>query len=232
MGIRPETRKSVIESLSLTYTSSMYKRKPLFAFAKRIFDIVSSIIAILLLSPLFIIISLLILIFDHHCPFYVHKRIGRYGKEFGMLKFQSMNSKDKRPIEEIFTPEQLEEYKTEFKVTDDPRVTRIGRFLRKTSIDELPQLFNILLGQMSVVGYRAVVRTELLEKYNKEEQKLLLKTKPGLTGFWTSHGRSNIPYEERAKMELYYCYKRNMWLDIRIIWHTFLHVIFKQKEAK
>lgn len=225
-------RKSVQEALSLEYNQTMYKKKPFFAFFKRIFDIISSFCGIIILSPIFIIICLLILIVDKQCPFYAHKRIGKNGKPFKMLKFQSMNSRDKRPIEEILTPEQLEELRTEYKVTNDPRVTKLGRFLRKTSIDELPQLFNIFCGQISVVGYRAIVERELNEKYTEEERKLLLKTKPGLTGFWTSHGRSDVPYDERVKLELYYCYKRGVWLDTRIIWHTALHVVCRQGEAK
>lgn len=226
-----KNRKSVQEALSLDYNVSMYRRKPIFVFLKRLFDIFSSLIALILLSWLFVIIIILILIFDRHNPFYVHYRVGKNGKKFGMFKFQSMR-KDDRPLEEILTPEQLEEYRTEYKITNDPRVTKLGKFLRKTSIDELPQLFNILAGQMSVVGYRAIVEKELKEKYSEEEQQLLLKTKPGLTGFWSSHGRSDVEYDERVKLELYYCYKRSIWLDIRIIWHTALHVLFKQKEAK
>lgn len=226
-----KNRKSVIEALSLDYNSSMYKKKPIFAFVKRLFDICSSFLGIVLLSWFFILMILIILIVDKQNPFYAHERIGKNGKKFKMLKFQTMNSKEKRPIEEILTPEQLEEYRTEYKITNDPRVTKLGKFLRKTSIDELPQLFNIFAGQISVVGYRAIVSKELEEKYNEEERKLLLKTKPGLTGFWTSHGRSDIPYDERVKMELYYCYKRSLWLDIRIIWHTFIR-LFKSGEAK
>lgn len=224
-------RKSVKEALSLEYDSSMYKKKPFFSFIKRLFDIVSSFLGIVLLSWLFLIIIFLILLVDHQKPFYAHTRIGKNGKIFKMLKFQSMNSKEKRPLEEILTPEQLKEWKTEYKITNDPRVTKLGKFLRKTSLDELPQLFNILSGKLAVVGYRAIVSKELQEKYSPEEQELLLKTKPGLTGFWTSHGRSDVTYNERKKMELYYCYKRGAWLDFRIIWHTFFR-LFKSGEAK
>lgn len=227
-----KNRKSVQEALSLDYNINMYKVKPFFSFFKRLFDIISSLCGIIVLSPLFLIVILLILIIDRQCPFYAHKRVGKHGKTFKMIKFQSMNSRDKRPIEEILTKEQLEEYKTEYKVTNDPRVTKLGKFLRKTSIDELPQLFNILAGQISVVGWRAIVERELNDKYNEDEKKLLLRTKPGLTGFWTSHGRSDVPYNERVKLELYYCYKRGVWLDTRIIWHTALHVVCRQGEAK
>ena len=118
-----------------------------------------------------------------------------------------------------------------FKVTTDHRVTKLGKYLRKTLLDELPQLINIFNGSISICGYRPVVKDELLSNYNPQEQELLLKAKPGLTGFWTSHGRSNIPYNERKKMELYYCYKRSFWLDVRIVWHTFFR-LFKLGEAK
>ena len=225
-----KNRKSVQEALSLEYNVSMYKSKPFYTFNKRLIDVVASLLGIIVLSPLFLIVIILKLIIDHQAPFYAHKRVGKNGKEFKMYKFQSMR-KDNRPLEEILTPEQLEEWKTEYKITNDPRVTKLGKFLRKTSIDELPQLINILNGSISICGYRAIVQDELQEKYSPEEQELLLKTKPGLTGFWTSHGRSDVPYNERKKMELYYCYKRSFWLDVRIVWHTFFR-LFKSGEAK
>jgi lipopolysaccharide/colanic/teichoic acid biosynthesis glycosyltransferase len=117
----------------------------------------------------------------------------------------------------------MEEWKRDFKVVNDPRVTKIGKFLRKTSLDELPQLFNIFLGQMSIVGWRPILPEEL-ERYN-ENKELLTKVKPGLTGFWAANGRSNTSYEDRIKLELYYSVKRSIWLDIRIIWWTAIGVL-------
>ncbi len=222
-------RKSVIESQSMTYDVSMYRRKPIYAFVKRFLDIVLSLTAILLLSWLFIILMIIIPFSVKASPLFGHKRYGRGGKVFKVWKFRSMKN-DPRPIEEIFTPEQLEEYKREFKVTNDPRVTRFGKFLRKTSLDELPQLFNILIGNMSIVGWRPIIKDEVdLYGDNKE---LLFKVKPGLTGYWASHGRSVVEYDKRMKMELYYCVKRNLWLDIRIIWHTAFRTVFNSEEAK
>ena len=133
-------------------------------------------------------------------PLFGHKRYGRGGKIIKVWKFRSMVN-DPRPLEEIFTPEQLQEYKTEFKVTNDPRVTKLGKFLRKTSLDELPQLFNILIGNMSIVGWRPIIKDEV-ELYG-DNKELLFKVKPGLTGYWASHGRSVIEYDKRIKMELY-----------------------------
>ncbi|MBQ6782385.1 MAG: sugar transferase [Acholeplasmatales bacterium] len=222
-------RKSIKESMSMTYSVSMYRRKPIYAFIKRLFDIILSLTAILLLSWLFIILMIIIPFSVKASPLFGHKRYGKGGKIFRVWKFRSMVN-DPRPIEEILTPEQLIEYRTEFKVTNDPRVTRFGKFLRKTSLDELPQLFNILIGNMSIVGWRPIIKDEV-ELYG-DNKELLFKVKPGLTGYWASHGRSVIEYDKRIKMELYYCVKRSLWLDIRIIWHTALRTVFKSEEAK
>lgn len=222
-------RKSVKESLSMTYDISMYKRKPIYAFIKRFFDIILSLTAILLLSWLYLILLLIIPFSVKASPMFGHKRIGKNGKEFKVWKFRTMR-KDSRPLEEIFTKEQMEEYKRDFKVTNDPRVTKFGSFLRKTSLDELPQLFNILIGNMSIVGWRPIIQEEV-DRYG-DNKELLLKVKPGLTGYWASHGRSDIEYSRRMKMELYYCVKRGLGMDFRVIWHTFLRVIFKSEEAK
>ncbi len=223
-------KKNVEEALSLEYNEKMYKNRPFYSFVKRIFDIFSSGIAIILLSWLFLILAILVKISSKGPVFYGHNRVGKNGKIIKILKFRSMKQ-DNRPLEDILNPEQLLEWKRDYKITNDPRITKIGKFLRKTSLDELPQLINIFLGQISVVGYRPIIQKELEDKYSLEEQKLLLKTKPGLTGFWACNGRSNTTYEYRVKMELYYCYKRGFWLDVSIIFHT-IFKLFKTGEAK
>jgi lipopolysaccharide/colanic/teichoic acid biosynthesis glycosyltransferase len=215
-------RKSVKESLSLDYNVNMYRKKPIYAFVKRFFDIVLSLIALVLFSWLFLILAVLVKLTSRGPVFYGHLRVGKNGKMFKVLKFRSMILDD-RPLEEILTPEQLEEWHRDFKVTNDPRVTKIGKFMRKTSLDELPQLFNILAGQMSIVGWRPILQEEL-DRYG-DNKELLTKVKPGLTGFWASHGRSDTTYEERIKMELYGVVKRSLWMDIRIIFHTFFGVL-------
>lgn len=207
----------------------MYKRKPLFAFIKRLFDILSSELSLIILSPLFLLLILLVKIDSKGPAFYGHKRVGKNGKVFKAWKFRSMR-RDDRPLEEILSPEQLEEWKRDYKVNNDHRVTKIGKILRKSSLDELPQLWNIFVDQMSVIVWRPILQEEL-DRYSKEEQGLLLKIKPGLTGYWASHGRSDTLYEDRIKMELYYVYKRSIWLDIRILWHTVIGV-FKHEGAK
>lgn len=215
-------RKSVKESLSLDYNVNMYRKKPVFAFVKRFFDIVLSLIALVLFSWLFLILAICVKLTSKGPVFYGHERVGKNGKMFKVWKFRSMKC-DNRPLEEILTKEQLEEFKRDFKITNDPRVTKIGNFMRKTSLDELPQLINILIGNMSIVGWRPILQEEL-DRY-KENKELLTKIKPGLTGFWASHGRSSTSYDERIKMELFYVVKRSLWLDIRIIFHTFFGVL-------
>ena len=222
-------RKSVRESLSMEYSVALYKRKPIFSFCKRLFDVLSSGLALIIFSWLFLIIAILVKCSSKGPVFYGHKRVGKKGKMFKVWKFRSMRN-DPRPLEEILTLEQLEEYKRDFKITNDPRVTKIGKILRKTSLDELPQLWNIFIGQMSVVGWRPILQEEL-ERYTEEQKQLLLKVRPGLTGYWASHGRSDISYEDRIKMELYYPAKRGFWLDTRILYHTAIGV-FKGDGAK
>ena len=220
--------KSMVEALSMEYDISMFKKKPFYSFIKRFADIILSLLVIIIFSWLFIILWLLVKCTSRGPAFYGHLRIGKNGKKFKVWKFRSMKI-DNRPLEEIFTKEQMEEYKRDFKVTNDPRITKVGKFLRKTSLDELPQFWNVFIGQMSFVGFRPIIDDEY-EKYG-ENKELLTKLKPGITGYWASHGRSLTTYEERMKMELYYSVKYSFWLDIRIVYHTFISVL-KSEGAK
>jgi len=210
------------------YAKRYHKRKPIYVFVKRLFDFFSSLIALILLSPLLIIIAFLIKVTSRGPIFYKHKRIGKKGKSFKLIKFRTMRY-DPRPIEQQLTKEQLEQFYTEFKIDDDPRITKIGKLLRKTSLDELPQLFNILIGQMSIVGPRPILDIET-EKYGLTRN-VLLSVKPGLTSYWACHGRSDVDYQERINMELYYIKHRSWWMDIKIIFLTFVKV-FKREGAK
>ena len=133
------------------------------------------------------------------------------------------NSKE---IFENFTEEQKREFYINFKLDNDPRITKIGEFLRKTSLDELPQLFNILKGDMSIVGPRPIVEAEI-EKYGKYADKLF-SVVPGLTGYWQANGRSDTTYEERVDMDMYYIDNRSISLDLKIIFKTFVSVIKKE----
>ena len=209
-------------------TSKYVANKPVYDFVKRFSDIICSAIAIILLSPFFIIISILIKATSEGPVIFVHKRVGKNGKEIGIYKFRSMVMNAEELIEK-FTPEQKEEFQKNFKLKDDPRITKIGKFLRKTSLDELPQLFNILKGDLSIVGPRPImdVETEIYGEYRD----MLLSVKPGLTGFWAANGRSDTSYKRRRAMEIYYVKNRSLLFDIKIILKTVISV-FKGEGAK
>lgn len=217
--------KSMTQALSMEYDISMYKKKPFYSFIKRFADIVLSLTFMIVFSWLYVILYLIVKLTSKGPAFFGHERIGKNGKKFKMWKFRSMRV-DNRPLEEIFNKEQLEEYNRDFKVTNDPRITKVGKFLRKTSLDELPQIWNVFIGQMSFVGFRPIIDEEY-ERYGKNKE-LLTKCKPGITGYWASHGRSLIAYEDRIKMELYYSCKFSLWLDLRIMFHTFIGVLKKE----
>lgn len=192
---------------------------------KRVVDIVCSLIGMILHSPIFLIISLIIKIDSKGPIFFVHERIGKNGKKIGIYKFRTMVENAEDLIQE-FTPEQQEEFNRCYKLEDDPRITKVGKILRKTSLDELPQILNILKGELSIIGPRPVVEDEL-EKYEENKEKFL-SAQPGLTGYWAANGRSDTSYEERMKMELYYIDNMSIWLDIKIFFKTIISVLRKE----
>jgi exopolysaccharide biosynthesis polyprenyl glycosylphosphotransferase len=220
-----------------------YRRTPLTATAgivKRIVDVILSAIALLLLSPLFVLISILIKLDSQGPVYYRHKRLGQGKKEFYLFKFRSMATEfctgddyKGRTNEEalangIGKPELYKEFVKEQKLKDDPRVTRIGSFLRKTSLDELPQFFNVFLGQLSMVGPRPIV-TDELEKYGDYKHRLFI-VKPGVTGLWQVSGRSDMPYNERVKLDMYYIENWSLWSDFVIMMKTAI-VMISRKNA-
>ena len=193
-----------------------FHKKPCYECIKRIFDLLISLVAVVLLSPVLLVISLAIRLEDRGPILYRAQRVGRGGKPITVYKFRSMRMHADR-LEDMLTPEELEEYKKNYKLEHDPRVTKVGAFLRKTSLDELPQLFNILAGTLSLVGPRPVLQEET-ELYG-DKRALLLSCKPGLTGLWQVRGRSNVTYEDgrRQALELNYVSHRGLWLDIKIL---------------
>lgn len=207
--------------------SKHFEEKPVYDFFKRLLDIVCSFFAIILFSWLFIILFVVIKLTSKGPAIFVHKRVGKNGQEIGIYKFRSMVINAEDMIKD-FTPEQKAEFEKNFKLENDPRVTKIGKFLRKTSLDELPQLFNILKGDLSIVGPRPV--TEAETEFYGNYRDLLLSVKPGLTGFWASSGRSNITYSRRKAMEIYYVKNRSFLLDLKIIFKTVISV-FKSEGA-
>ena len=197
---------------------------------KRIFDVLISGISLILLSPLFLIIALSIKLNSKGKVFYKHKRIGKNGEYIYLYKFRSMYSDSKERLEEMLKdPKIKKEWEENFKLSNDPRITKIGAFLRKASLDELPQLLNILIGDMSIVGPRPIIDDEI-KKYGINKDKLLSVT-PGLTGWWACNGRSCTSYDDRMKLELYYVDNKSIKLDIKIIIKTFISVI-KRNGAK
>ena len=196
----------------------------MYRIVKRILSILCSVISIIVLSPLFIIISLVVKISSKGSVFFIHERIGFQGKKFKLIKFRTMvdNAED---MIASFNPEQKKEWEENFKLKDDPRITKIGKFLRKTSLDELPQLINILKGDMSFVGPRPIVEDEL-SWYGDNKEKLL-SVKPGLTGWWAVNGRSDVPYPERCDLELYYVDRVSFGFDLLILVKTLGAIVRK-----
>jgi len=188
---------------------------------KRLFDIGFSIFALIITLPITIPIAIIIKLTDGGNIIYGHERIGKDGKKFKVLKFRSMYMDADKKLKEILAndPKAREEWEKTFKLKNDPRVTPIGKFLRKSSFDELPQFINVLKGDMSVVGPRPVVEEELT-KYYKEKAELYKSVKPGVTGYWQVEGRSDTDYDERIRMDEYYIKNQSFLLDLKIILKT------------
>lgn len=199
----------------------------LYKIVKRCFDFILSLLLSIITFPFFLIIAILIK-FDSKGPvFFIHNRVGKNGKRLPLLKFRTMVDGAEDMIKD-FSPEQKKEWEENYKLEHDPRITKVGRFLRKTSIDELPQLYNILVGQLSFVGPRPVT-TDELEKYGDNKSKVL-SVVPGLTGWWACNGRSNVSYEERMQLELYYVDHASIGLDVKIMFKT-IGVVFTHEGA-
>jgi lipopolysaccharide/colanic/teichoic acid biosynthesis glycosyltransferase len=194
----------------------------IYTYTKRICDFYLALFGLIFLSPLFLLIAIIIKISDGGPVFYKHKRVGQNDSELYIWKFRTMKP-DSRNLEEILTSEQYKKFKEDYKLNDDPRVTPFGKFLRITSLDELPQLYNILIGDLSFVGPRPVLQEET-ELYGNNRS-LFLSVKPGLTGLWQVSGRNNISYNRRKKLELFYCRKHSFLFDIKIFFATFVAVL-------
>ncbi|WP_442785825.1 sugar transferase [Lentibacillus sp. Marseille-P4043] len=201
-----------------------------YLIVKRCMDIVVAFLGIIITSPIFAIISIMYLFGDSKGPLYFkQQRYGKNGDLFCIYKFRSMvtNADEKLKSNKVLYQKYLKNnYKLE--QDEDPRITKLGRFLRKTSLDELPQLINVLKGDMSLVGPRPIVEEELREyKYKRDD---FLSVKPGVTGYWQVSGRSNVGYPERVDLELYYVYNQSLYLDMKILIITVI-VVFLKKGA-
>ncbi|UEL48694.1 sugar transferase [Terrisporobacter hibernicus] len=199
----------------------------IYLFFKRTIDILGSGIGLIILSPIFILVALAIKIEDPKGKvFFVQERCGKNNKLFKMYKFRSMISNAEELLVDLICENEMDG--PVFKIKEDPRITRVGRFIRKTSIDELPQLFNILVGDMSIVGPRPAIPHEVAEYNDYQKQRLLVK--PGLTCIWQVSGRNSIGFDEWVDMDLEYIEKRNLWMDVKLIFKT-VFVLFGDKNA-
>lgn len=229
-----------LQSVSGKRIRSIVKRgKPLFlkAFdgiltalngeqAKRLFDIVFSLTVLILFSPIYLLLAALIALSSSGPIFYVQERVGKNYKRFNCIKFRTMVANADEMLLEIMqtSPHLRQEFEDNFKLKYDPRITWIGRFLRITSLDEFPQFWNVLMGDMSVVGPRPLV-VEELPKYGAQIE-TVLTIRPGITGLWQVSGRNDIPYPQRIRIDVYYANFRHFWMDLWIIVKTIGVVIF------
>jgi exopolysaccharide biosynthesis polyprenyl glycosylphosphotransferase len=188
---------------------------------KRAMDVVGSLLAITLLSPLLVAIGLAVKLTSRGPVFYRQPRVGRNGVEFDMLKFRSMRDGADAEKDELLS---LNETEGLFKIAEDPRVTRVGRFLRRRSLDELPQLWNVLRGQMSLVGPRPLV-PEDDARVEGCWQRERLAVVPGMTGAWQIVGSTRVPLQEMVKLDYLYWANWSLWTDIKILLRTFLYVL-------
>lgn len=196
------------------------RKRIVYPFFKRLFDIVVGILGVLLLLPVSIIVKIVNILNKDFSPmFYSHTRIGKNGKEFKLYKFRSMVPNADEVLMEMLKDEKIaEEYHKNKKLKDDPRITKVGKFLRKSSLDEIPQFINILKGDMSLVGNRPYLpreKEDMGDFYND-----IVKTKPGLTGYWQVSGRSDVSFKKRLELEQYYSNNFSCKLDIIILFKT------------
>lgn len=214
-----------------TVTKENIKKNYGYLFVKRLFDIVCGLLGIVILLPISIIVKISYMLSgDFHSIFLCQKRIGKNGKEFNFYKFRTMVTNADEVLEELLKdPKINEEYTVNKKLANDPRITKMGKILRKASLDELPQFINVLIGNMTMIGNRPYLPRE------KEDMGVyfndIVKTKPGITGYWQVSGRSDVSFKQRLKLERYYSNNQSLKLDIKIFIKTF-SVVLGKKGAK
>lgn len=214
-------QQSVLEYSADELQTIYSKKRFLYRFCKRFGDIVLSLIGLIALSPLFLVIAIIIKLEDGGAVFYIQERNGINGKVFRMYKFRSMCMNAEKIHKELLSQNELDG--PAFKIKNDPRVTKIGKFIRKTSIDELPQLLNIVKGEMSIVGPRPLPTYETAQCNEYQNQRLVVK--PGLTCYWQCCGRNNISFDEWIEMDLRYIREAGILTDAKLILKTFGAVI-------
>lgn len=213
-------RNSTAENLDTTKETLIpesVEKKYVYFFTKRIIDIIGSSVGLILLSPLFLIISIMMKIEEPQGPiFFSQTRIGKNEKEFKMFKIRSMCVDAEEQLSKLLQHNEVEG--AMFKMKDDPRITKVGKFIRKTSIDELPQLWNVLKGDMSLVGPRPPLLREVIEYTSYDKQRLVIK--PGCTGLWQVSGRNEIGFDEMVELDIKYIRNLSFISDAKIVFKT------------
>ena len=201
---------------------AVLKNRSQYWFCKRLFDIIFSALALVVLSPMILLVMLLIIIEDpHSSPIFKQERVGRGGKIFGFYKLRSMYTGAENQLDELLKHNEFDG--KAFKIKDDPRITKVGHFIRNTSIDELPQLVNVFKGDMSIVGPRPSLPREVAQYDEYERQRLIVT--PGLTCFWQVYPkRHEISFDDWVALDIKYTAERNLWVDFKLIWKTVLIV--------
>lgn len=213
-------------AISIEIEHLKIKNSVFYLFIKRVLDFIGALVGLILLSPIMVIVAIAIKLEDPNGNIiFGHMRVGKDGNMFPCLKFRSMFS-NAEEMKKNFTEEQKREYAETFKLKDDPRITKVGNFIRKTSLDELPQLFNILKGDMTIVGPRPIVTDEL--DFYGEYEDYYKAVKPGLTGLWQVSGRSDTTYDERVALDMEYVTTRNTFKDLYIIFMTAIKVLKRE----
>lgn len=218
-----------MDNINININSVAKKREGrlIYSFFKRLIDIIGSSIGLIILSPILIIIGILIKLESKGPIIFSQKRVGLNGKEFQMYKLRSMVVNAEEIKEKL--KEKNEMSGPMFKIKDDPRITKVGKFIRKTSVDELPQLINVLKGDMSLVGPRPSLPSEVKEFEGWMLRRL--EVKPGITCYWQVMGRNNIDFQDWMRLDVKYVNERSFWLDIKLIFKTFF-VLFGDENAR
>jgi lipopolysaccharide/colanic/teichoic acid biosynthesis glycosyltransferase len=196
-----------------------------------LFDIVFSLLVLVLCAPLYLCLALTIATTSSGSIFYIQERVGKNHRHFGCIKFRTMIPNADRLLSEMMaeSAELRQEFSENFKLKSDPRITKIGKFLRTTNLDEFPQFINVLKGEMSIVGPRPLVPEEI-ERYGTQIDRVLT-IRPGITGLWQVSGRNDIPYAERIRIDVSYVKRRSFWLDLRIVIKTVLLTIMPRNNG-
>ena len=198
---------------------------------KRLFDIIFSLSVLIFCAPVYLAIGIAIARTSAGSIFYIQERVGKNYQHFGCIKFRTMIPNADRLLDEMMAQSEdiRQEFSENFKIKNDPRITKIGKLLRITNLDEFPQFINVLKGEMSVVGPRPLVPEEL-ERYGKHIDRVLT-IKPGITGLWQVSGRNDLPYDRRIKIDVSYVEDRNFWLDLQIIFKTILLTVMTKNNG-